>query len=178
MALAGFMLCSVEQEASSSFSLQDCISGHLFIVILLAHFFIQGVMLAPSCPGLGGNPRVILSWAAHWPIAAAFPLGFQFLLISLRKLFKRVPVSCASALPAVSGPSAEEALLFAVVQSTPSAVTSVSLYEQHFPLCKICSHPQKGSCDHGPVAWITPAITQGAHLCLQRLLLSCQLLYV
>lgn len=120
MGMARFVLFSVEQEAFSSFFLQGCFSGHLFTVILLQHFSLQGEMLAPACLGQGSVAGL---WAAHWPIAPTFPLGFQFLLISFRKLFKCVPVSRASALPVLScswsGPSAEEALLFAMVQSTP-----------------------------------------------------------
>lgn len=76
MGLAGFMLFSVEQEASSSLSLQGCISGHLFIVILLPHFPFHGVMLAPSCPGQGSVAVPGLSsLGQHWPIAPTLPLG-------------------------------------------------------------------------------------------------------
>lgn len=124
--LGWFMLLSVEQDAFSS---------PLFLSSRLhfwAHFHSDFVatFFFPSCDigsllpraGLSDSPRVIPSWAAHRPVVPTCPLGFQFLLISLRKLLKRVPVSCTSALPVVScscsGPSAEEALLF-VVQSTP-----------------------------------------------------------
>lgn len=65
----------------------------------IATFFFTRCDVGSLLPraGLGGSPRVIPSWAAHWPIAPIFPPGFQLLLISLRKLFQRVPVCCASA---------------------------------------------------------------------------------
>lgn len=145
MGMARFVLFSLEQEAFFSFSLQGCISGHLFIFSF------------PRCD-VGS---LLLGVIPSWPIAPPFLLGFQFLLISLRKRFKRVPVCCASALPVMSrswsGPSAGEALLFAL----SSLETSRSASRNDFSPVKSILTPLKGPFDHGHVAFTTPAITQG-----------------
>lgn len=83
-------------------------------------FFLRGdvVSLLPRAESQGypllGSTLAHCSYPPSWlSVSPDFP----------QELFAGVPVSCASALPVVpcgcSGPSAEEALLFAVVQSTP-----------------------------------------------------------
>lgn len=181
--LAGFMLFSVEQEAFSSFSLQSCISGHLFTVILSPHFSLQGVMLGPSCPGQGlvavpGYPLLgsTLAHCSHLPSwLSASPDFPQETLLTCPCLL----CQCQLCPVAAQVPQQKGLCCLPWCRAHPDEQCGdirLSLYER-FPPVKSVHTSLKGPCDHGHVASITPAITQGAHLCLQGVLLSCQLLH-